>query len=567
MKLHRKLISLLLTAALLLGTLALPASAAGGFTDVPNNQWYVGAVTYCVDKGYMSGGGNGTFNPGGRVSRAMVAQVLWNMAGNPEPTIENPFTDVKTPWFTKSVLWCYEKKITSGTSSTTFSPNANVTREQLCTLVKNYKALEPGFTFDNDPVWLTSFRDKNRISSFAKEAMIWGYQVGFVGGTSKTELSPKQGATRAQLAQFLYNLDNPTQREKPDPSQVPQPTGGENTSWTKELAPVQIPSVKRVRDGKVFEKAGYRTLYDEKGKPVKDENGDPIKIWDEHLEWIVAPRYEVGGNALPYFDSSTKDIQPVPADNVKNTGDPYWTMLGLIPHGGYVENNRIYLDIALADDDWITDCFTEDGWKSAPEYAWRIDVTSVDGKMTEDEKWALEEMNRWRAEKNVAPLVYDEWVQIQAEAAALIEHAENKAKEAAYKEFNLTAPRSAKGADKWLCMWNGSMHSLMPNPAIKSESGTVTFKTNPFVRTVVRLAYARHTDRPLGENMAWATGCTTKQMMDGYRSSNGHYAQAVTSRWTTAGVANIHTGQNSTVANSCLFDYKSSVTDPDFFTD
>lgn len=527
----------------------LSASAAGGFTDVPDGKWYTNAIVHCVEHKYMSGVGGNEFNPNGGVSRAMVAQVLWNMSGKTESTIQNPFTDVSNQWFAKAVIWAYENKITSGTSSTTFSPNANVTREQLCTLVMNWKKLDSSFTFDDDDVWLTNFKDRNNISGFAKKAMIWGYQTGFISGTSSTELSPKQGATRAQLAQFLYNLDNPKLREKPDPSEEPdpvQPAGGKNTSWTAELAPVQIPSVKRVRDGKTF--------------------WAPSEKSSEPVEWIVAPRYEVGGNALPYFDSSTKDIQPVPADNVKNTGDPYWTMLGLIPHGGYVENNRIYLDIAIADEDWIGDYLTEDVWKTAPEYAWRVDVTSVDGKMTEDEKWALEEMNRWRKAEGANPLIYDEWVQIQAEASALIEHAENKAKEAAYKEFNLTAPRSAKGADKWLCMWNGSMHGLMPNPAIKKDSGAVTFKKKPGVRTIVRLAYTPHAERPLGENMYWATGGDAAAEMNCYRNSNGHYQTAVAKQWRTAGVGNVHSGQNSIVANACEFDWKSSVTDADFFT-
>lgn len=530
----------------------LSASAAGGFTDVPDGKWYTNAIVHCVEHKYMSGVGGNEFNPNGGVSRGMVAQVLWNMSGKTEPTIQNPFADVSNQWFAKAVIWAYENKITSGTSSTTFSPNANVTREQLCTLVMNWKKLDTSFTFDDDEVWLTNFKDKSSISGFAKKAMIWGYQTGFISGTSSTELSPKQGATRAQLAQFLYNLDNPKLREKPDPSQEPdpvQPVGGKNTSWTAELAPVQIPSVKRVRDGKTF--------------------WAPSEKSSEPVEWIVAPRYEIGGNALPYFDSSTKDIQPVPADGVKNTGDPYWTMLGLIPHGGYVENNRIYLDIAVADNDWVGErCIDGAGYayKTAPEYAWRVDVTSVDGKMTEDEKWALEEMNRWRAEKNIAPLVYDEWVQIQAEAGALIQYAETKAKQAVYTEFKLVPQRGTTGSEKWTDLWGSSLHGITPVPAIKNESGAVTFKKNIDVRTVVRLAYTNHTSRPTGENMSWSTGYSVQTDMNGYRNSQGHYETAITEHWTTVGVGYVHSSLTGTIANCTEFDWKSSTTDADFFT-
>lgn len=528
----------------------LSASAAGGFTDVPDGKWYTNAIVHCVEHKYMSGVGGNEFNPNGGVSRGMVAQVLWNMSGKTEPTIQNPFTDVSNQWFAKAVIWAYENKITSGTSSTTFNPNANVTREQLCTLVMNWKKLDTSFTFDDDEVWLTNFTDRNNISGFAKKAMIWGYQTGFISGTSSTELSPKQGATRAQLAQFLYNLDNPKNREKPDPSQTQdpvQPVGGKNTSWTAELAPVQIPSVKRVRDGKTF--------------------WAPSEKSSEPVEWIVAPRYEVGGNALPYFDASTKNIQPVPADGVKNTGDPYWTMIGLIPRGGYVENNRIYLDIATADEDWIGEYYTVEkaSWKTAPEYAWRVDVTSVDGKMTEDEKWALEEMNRWRAEKNVAPLIYDEWMQIQAEAGALIQYGEDKAKQAAYSEFNLTPQRGDRNTP-WLSLFCANLHSLMPNPGIKNESGAVTFKRHNTVASIVITAYRPRSERSIGENMLWSTGYNISSVTNCYRNSEGHYENAISNHWTTAGVGNVHSGQNSIIANCTEFDWKSSTTDADFFT-
>ena len=101
------------------------------FDDLDPNGWYLDDVRYCVENGYMKGMGNNKFGPQLNVSRAMIAQLLWNMAGNPEPASAAPFDDVAADaWYAKAVAWAYENGITKGTGIG-FEPELDITREQL----------------------------------------------------------------------------------------------------------------------------------------------------------------------------------------------------------------------------------------------------------------------------------------------------------------------------------------------------------------------------------------------------------------------------------------------------
>ncbi|MCH5353213.1 MAG: S-layer homology domain-containing protein [Acutalibacter sp.] len=205
----KKIVSLLLALLLVLGT-AIPASAATPFKDVPANQWYAKAVDFCYNKKLMSGTSDTTFNPNGKVTRAMMVKVLYNMDtthGTTENVASLPFTDVPaSQWYAKAVAWAYRKGITSGTSATTFSPNANITREQAATMLYNFRRTTT--TIDKiDLAKLNAFSDASQTSSYAKNAMAWAITNGMISGTDATHVSPKGTATRAQLAQILMKFE------------------------------------------------------------------------------------------------------------------------------------------------------------------------------------------------------------------------------------------------------------------------------------------------------------------------------------------------------------------------
>ena len=103
------------------------------YNDVKAGDWYANAVNYVTLTGLMNGTGDG-FSPNLAINRGMMVTVLYRMAGSPEVTAENPFTDVPADtWYTDAVIWASENDITAGTSETTFSPTNSLTREQLAT--------------------------------------------------------------------------------------------------------------------------------------------------------------------------------------------------------------------------------------------------------------------------------------------------------------------------------------------------------------------------------------------------------------------------------------------------
>lgn len=105
------------------------------FDDVAEDAFYKTAVDWAVENGVTSGISDTLFAPAKTCTRAQVVTFLWRAAGSPEPTkTENPFTDVKSDaYYYKAVLWALEKGITSGTSATAFAPEAVVSRAQVVT--------------------------------------------------------------------------------------------------------------------------------------------------------------------------------------------------------------------------------------------------------------------------------------------------------------------------------------------------------------------------------------------------------------------------------------------------
>ena len=172
------------------------------YNDVKAGDWYANAVNYVTLTGLMNGTGDG-FSPNLAINRGMMVTVLYRMAGSPEVTAENPFTDVPADtWYTDAVIWASENGITAGTSETTFSPTNSLTREQLATFFYRFADFE-----NPDPIEITGdlsgFSDADQVASYATDAMKWAIGEGLISGTTETTLSPKATATRAQVATIL----------------------------------------------------------------------------------------------------------------------------------------------------------------------------------------------------------------------------------------------------------------------------------------------------------------------------------------------------------------------------
>ena len=170
------------------------------FKDVPDNAYYKTAVDWAVANGITSGTSSTTFSPNAGCTRGQVVTFLWRAAGQPEPAAgtKNPFRDVKeSDYVYTAVLWAVANGITSGTSSTTFSPKAVCTRGQIVTFLWRAEK-EPKPKNPSNP-----FSDV-KAKDYFHTAVLWAVEKGITLGTDKTHFSPSATCTRGQVVTFLY---------------------------------------------------------------------------------------------------------------------------------------------------------------------------------------------------------------------------------------------------------------------------------------------------------------------------------------------------------------------------
>lgn len=176
------------------------------FTDVSEKDWFYEAVKFANEEGLLVGTGKGKFQPETAMTRAMLAAVLYRMEGSPEVKVTGrPFDDVKTgEYYTEAVVWAKENGIIYGTSAKKFSPDNKITREDLaCFLFRYAEYLKLGTSAQPIP---SGFKDAGKISRYAKDAMAWCITKNIISGVSKTTLSPKGLATRAQVSSMLMRF-------------------------------------------------------------------------------------------------------------------------------------------------------------------------------------------------------------------------------------------------------------------------------------------------------------------------------------------------------------------------
>ena len=185
------------------------------YSDVATDAWYGQVVYDATELGYM-GGYNGTqlFGPNDKITRGQVACVLFNMAGGAasdfKPTYDSNhgvvtgFSDVDgTQYYAKAIAWAEQAGVVNGYGNGTFSPDANITREEFAAMLANYAALKgDDVTVDADAV-LASFPDGSAVSSWAKEVVAWaaGNEIMGNGGV----LNPASTITRAEVAAMAVN--------------------------------------------------------------------------------------------------------------------------------------------------------------------------------------------------------------------------------------------------------------------------------------------------------------------------------------------------------------------------
>lgn len=181
-------------------TPAKPKTVAG-FKDVFETDYYAEAVKWAVDKKITTGVSSNEFDPNGKCSRAQVVTFLWRAAGSPKSTANNPFVDVKESDFCyDAVMWAAEKRITTGTDDTHFSPNDACTRAQA--MVFMWRA------FGCNLVGVENKFTDVKSSEYFFTPIMWGYRNSICSGTTPTTFEPNRACTRAHMIKFLYNAYN-----------------------------------------------------------------------------------------------------------------------------------------------------------------------------------------------------------------------------------------------------------------------------------------------------------------------------------------------------------------------
>lgn len=162
-------------------------ATVGSFKDVPQNSWFASAVQYVTSNSLMNGTSTTAFSPSANMSRGMLMTVLARYAGES--------TEGGTVWYEKGMNWAKNKGISDGSA-----PNANITREQLAAMLYRY-AGEPDGAAD-----LSAYADAGSVSAYAEKTVQWCVKNGILTGKTSSILAPKATATRAECAAMLQRF-------------------------------------------------------------------------------------------------------------------------------------------------------------------------------------------------------------------------------------------------------------------------------------------------------------------------------------------------------------------------
>ena len=176
------------------------------FKDVTKeDNWSYDDIYYVWENGLMNGMDEDEFAPAATTTRAQFATVIYRMAGSPEVTKADyakcRFTDLKQEWYMDAVVWAFNEGVVKGTSDTTFSPDDQITREQMVAMLYRYAGADAG---EGD---LSKITDAASISEYAQPAVAWAVQNGIVTGMPDGSFQPQGKATREQMAAIIARFD------------------------------------------------------------------------------------------------------------------------------------------------------------------------------------------------------------------------------------------------------------------------------------------------------------------------------------------------------------------------
>lgn len=228
MKTKKRFICVLLALCMALGSFPAAGFAAGSsmsFTDVKESDWFYDAVRFVYEKGMMKGTGDSKFSPGAGTTRGMIVTILHRAEQDSvsdrisdgaktskaaDAAAACVFTDVSQgSYYAEAVTWASENNIVSGYGDGRFRPEDLITREQMAAILyryMKYKGYDDTEIGSKSKKELSAFSDRERVSSYASEAMKWAVGTGLITGVSSTALVPAGSAVRAQSAAILMRF-------------------------------------------------------------------------------------------------------------------------------------------------------------------------------------------------------------------------------------------------------------------------------------------------------------------------------------------------------------------------
>ncbi|MBR3993780.1 MAG: S-layer homology domain-containing protein, partial [Clostridia bacterium] len=178
------------------------------YTDVhSNNHWATKSVDFVSALGIMKGIDEDKFAPDAHLTRAMLVTMLYRAEGEPEVDVTNSFEDIEdNAWYEKAVLWAKENGIVNGVTETEFSPDSDITREQIATIMHRYAKYKGDNVESGENTNILSYDDSDSISDYAKASLQWANGIGLINGKTESTLNPLDNATRAEAATIFYRF-------------------------------------------------------------------------------------------------------------------------------------------------------------------------------------------------------------------------------------------------------------------------------------------------------------------------------------------------------------------------
>lgn len=305
MKKITKVLSLMLAVILLCGMFTVGSFAASSpFKDVKSSRWSYQYIKTLYDAGIVNGKTTTTFVPEDNVTRAEFVKMLGGVEGiNPKKYTTTQFTDVKkNAWYAGYVAWAVKAGITTGTTDTTFAPDANITREQMAAMIYRYAT--------NAKIYLPatetaiSFKDSTNISSYAKKAVAAMQKAGIISGEKVSggyKFSPKNNATREQAAKMLcvlfsYNGGNRENAFNALKAWIQKNTNG--TEFFYNHYDAYIVEVENATNNGNHYTAEYCIFYDEE----YDEIGIAVNYYEDATNRYISCGTFLTKGAASYYD-------------------------------------------------------------------------------------------------------------------------------------------------------------------------------------------------------------------------------------------------------------------------